>query len=281
MRETCFYFWEGVKFIVRQKFMAVILSLLFVIFAGSNSFAKSGQEHIQLWDNVFGISDNASRNNILPLWRTAQEVIDEIGNDYRDLRENFSWFTWGNYGHRLLFHWGFNADPKHYVPLVKQIRSCLKGNPNAKDEERKFFAYLMRNIQSRRNRKLINAVTSVTGIPTSRGYANAIATIIYDVHLLGDYETVSTSALPKIDDIERDLMENGFSRLIMGGDKSERLAEIDAELRESIRAGRGRVNSRRAILLTEAVKKYLPQILNERFKKTLAEKGIIITVPKW
>ena len=68
-------------------------------------FAKSGQKHIQLWDDVFGISDNSSRNNILPLWKTAQEVIDDIGNDYRDLRENFSWFTWGNYGHRLLFHW--------------------------------------------------------------------------------------------------------------------------------------------------------------------------------
>jgi len=269
-----------VKFIVRQKFI-IILSLLLVIFAGCDSFAKSGQEHIQLWDNVFGISDSASRNNILPLWRTSQEVIDDIGNDYRDLREKFSWFNWGNYGHRLLFHWGFNADPKRYSPLVKQVRSCLKDNPDAREHERKFFSYLTNNIQSRRNRKLINAVTSVTGIPTARGYANAIATIIYDVHLLGDYETVNTSALPKIDDIERDLTENGFSRLITGGDKSERLAEIDAELRESIRAGRGRVNSRHAILLTEAVKKYLPQILNERFKKTLAEKGITITVPKW
>ena len=261
-----------------RKFIAVILSLALVIFAGGDSFAKSGQEHIQLWDNVFGISENVSRNNILPLWRMAQEVIDEIGNDYRDLRENFSWFTWGNYGHRLLFHWGFNADPKRYSPLVKQVRSCLKDNPNAREQERKFFSYLTRNIQSRRNYKLINAVTSVTGIPTSRGYANAIATIIYDVHLLGDYETVSTSALPKIDDIERDLVENGFTRLISGGDKSERLAKIDGELRDSIRAGRGRVNSRRAILLTEAVKKYLPPILNERFKNTLSAKGIVITI---
>ena len=92
---------------------------------------------------------------------------------------------------------------------------------------------------------------------------------------------MNTSALPKIDDIERDLVENGFSRLISGGDKSERLAEIDAELRASIRSGRGRINRVRAMLLTEAVKKYLPQILNERFRKTLAEKGIIITLPKW
>ena len=264
-----------------RKVMAVILSLVLAVNLCGEVFAKSGQEHIQLWDDVFGISDSASRNNILPLWKTAQEVIDGVGNDYRDLREKFGWFTWGSLGHRLLFHWGFNTDPKHHAPLARQVCSCLKGNLDAEKEERKFFAYLTSSIQSRRNRRLINAVISVTGIPTSRGYANAIATIIYDVHLLGDYETVNTSALPKIDDIERDLVENGFSRLISGGDKSERLSKIDAELKASIRAGRGRVNSKRARLLTDSVKKYLPQILNERFRKTLAEKGITITAPEW
>ena len=263
--------------VVSRNFGIRFALVVMMIFVCGDACAKSGQEHIQLWDKVFGISENVSRNNILPLWRTAQEVIDDIGNDYRDLRENFSWFTWGNYGHRLLFHWGFNADPKYYAPLVKQIRSCLKGNPNAKYEERKFFAYLMRNIQSRRNRKLINAVTSVTGIPTARGYANAVATILYDVHLLGDYSTTNTSALPKIDDIENDLVERGFKRLIAGGDKSERLKTIEADLRASINAGRGRVNSVRAVLLTQAVKKYLPQILNERFKNTSAKKGIKFT----
>lgn len=98
---------------------------------------------------------------------------------------------------------------------------------------------------------------------------------------MGDYSITNIAALPKIDDIERDIVESGFRRLISGGDKSERLKAIEAELTASIRAGRGRVNSRRAMLLTEAVKKYLPQILNERFRKTLAEKGSTITVPKW
>ena len=164
---------------MRQKFI-VILSLLLVIFAGCDSFAKSGREHKQLWDNVFGISDSVSRNNILPLWKTAQEVIDRYEEDYDELTKNFPWFKrgLGTYGHRLLFHWGFNADPKRYSPLVNQVRSCLKNNPDVREQERKFFAYLTRNIQSRRNWKLINAVTTATGIPTSRGYANAIATMI-------------------------------------------------------------------------------------------------------
>ena len=239
--------------------------------------AKSGQEHAQLWNDVFGITDTTSKHNIQKLWDVAQKVIDRPENDYRDLQRKFDWFTWGSYGHRLLFHWGFNADPKSYTPLVKQVRSCLKGRPDTREQEQKFFSYLTANVQSRRNRELINAVTSVTGIPTARGYANAVATILYDVHLLGDYSTTNTSALPKIDEIENDLMEKGFRRLIAGGDKSERLKKIEADLTASINAGRGRVNSVRAVLLTQAVKKYLPQILNERFKNTSAKKGITIT----
>ena len=264
--------------------MIVILSLLLAVFVVGDSLAKSGKDHMQDWNKVFGVTDKTSRDNIQPLWRTAQEVIDRYEEDYDELKENFTWFKLERtYSHRLLFHWGFNTDPKRYPQLVRQVRLRLKeeNHPDPDKEERKFFSYLVNNIQARRNRKLINAVTSVTGIPTARGYANAVATILYDVHLLGDYVTTNTSALPKIDDIERDLTDNGFSRLIAGGDKSERLEKIDAELKASIRAGRGRVNSRRAILLTEAVKKYLPQILNERFKKTLSNKGITITVPKW
>ena len=44
--------------------MAVILSLVFEVIVCGDSFAKSGQKHIQLWDDVFGISDSSSRNNI-------------------------------------------------------------------------------------------------------------------------------------------------------------------------------------------------------------------------
>ena len=248
------------------------LSLVLLIFTCSDVFALGGDKHAELWNDVFGIHDSAAKEKIQPLWKASQEVIDGVGNDYRDLQARFNWFTWGSYGHRLLFHWGFNTNPKNFAPLVRQVRSCLKNHPDAKNQEREFFSYLTTSIQARRNRKLINAVTSLTGIPTARGYANAVATIIYDVHLLGDYMTVNTSALPKIDEIENDIVQNGLSKLIHGGDKSERLKKIDDELKASIRAGRGRINSVRAMLLTETVKKYLPQILSERFKNILSNK---------
>ena len=118
-------------------------------------YAMAKPEHSRLWNEALGITDRTSRESIQPLWDTAQEVIDSYTEDYRDLRKNFEWFTWGNYGHRLLFHWGFNTDPKRYPQLVRQVRTCLKDNPNLKEQEQKFFAYLTRNIQAKRKLRMI------------------------------------------------------------------------------------------------------------------------------
>ncbi len=262
-----------------KNFDCHVLAVMFLFaIMASYCYAMAKPEHSRLWNETFGIVDNNSRRNIQRLWDTAQEVIDSYTEDYRDIRKNFDWFTWGSYGHRLLFHWGFNADPKRYSQLMRQVHTCLKNNKNAHEEEKKFFAYITKEIQSRRNRKLINAVITTTGIPSSRGYANALATIIYDVHLLGDYSTTNTSALPPIADIENDLIERGFKRLISGGGNTKRLEEIEREFTSAVRLGRGRINSRRAQLLLEAIKKYLPQILNERFHDTLKTRGISILI---
>ena len=214
--------------------LRLMLSWVMVFLACTVVFAKSGDQHTREWNDVFGIRDKTSEKNIQPLWKVAQDVIDETKSDYDDLKKKFNWFKWGTYTHRLLFHWGFNANPQSYAPLVRQVRSCLKDKSDARNQERQFFAYLTKNIQAPRNKRLINAVVSVTGIPTARGYANAVATILYDIHLLGDYipttegKIPNTSALPKIDDIEADLVEKGFKKLLAGGDKSERLKKIEA-----------------------------------------------------
>ena len=69
------------------------LSLVIVAVMCLDACAKSGQEHAQLWNNVFGVTDWTSRENMMPLWIAAQEVIDEIGSDYKDLQARFEWFT--------------------------------------------------------------------------------------------------------------------------------------------------------------------------------------------
>ena len=250
------------------------------------------REHIRDWNELFGARDETSQKNLAPLWKTAQEVIDQWKDVYTPcIKEECPWFTWGNYGHRLLFHWGFNGDPRTYGPLLQQIKIALEKDIAAKDlrsedagryreREQKKLNQLLISLQAERNRKLITKVEREMGIPKTRGYAGAVATIIHDVHLLGDYETPLISALPSPDAIERDLIDHGFQRLLRGGDRTERLQKIDADLKEALKNGRGRTYRKRAELLLEKLKYCIPQILNERFKETLKARGITLVEPE-
>lgn len=265
-----------------------------MMMAASGAFAMSGTEHANEWNESFGILDAQSKQNIKPLWDTAQKVLDDYHVDYQKLRKKFPWFSFGDKTHRLLFHWGFNRAAEQHPPLVRQVKECLDKYLNEeknksmtheekqqfkKDESRKFFKYVMKELEDPRKRALKLKVVNTTGIPTSRGYANAVATIIYDIHILADYETSKTSGLMEIKPIMKELV-SGFNRLTAGADKTERLDQISEQLDEDIRAGRGRTNMRRAKLLRETTKKFLPQILNERFQNTLRARGIVITVPE-
>ena len=250
------------------------------------------REHIRDWNELFGACEDTTQKNLDPLWRTAQDVLDQWKDVYTPcIKEECPWFTWGSYGHRLLFHWGFNGDPKKYEPLQKQIKIALEKDISAKnlkgeelkryrEREQKKLNQLLIRLQAERNRKLITKVTDVMGIPRTRGYAGSVATIIHDVHLLGDYEMPLISALPSPDAIERDLIDHGFQRLLKGGDRTERLQKIDADLKEALKNGRGRTYRKRAELLLEKLKYCIPQILNERFKETLKARGITLVEPE-
>lgn len=250
------------------------------------------REHIKDWNELFGARDETSQKNLAPLWSTAQDVIDQWKDVYTPcIKKECRWFSWGNYGHRLLFHWGFNGDPKTYGPLQQQIKIALEKDIAAKglrgeeagryrEREKKKLEQLLISLQRERNSQLIDKVKYVVSIDKTRGYAGAVATIIHDVHLLGDYETPLISALPAPDAIERDLIDHGFQRLLKGGDRTERLQKIDADLKEALKNGRGRTYRKRAELLLEKLKYCIPQILNERFKETLKARGITLVEPE-
>ena len=146
--------------------------------------------------------------------------------------------------------------------------------------ETQLFYKMMKELQGKRNRKLIQKVVEVTGIHTARGYANSLATIIYDVHMLSDYTTTNISALPSIGRLEHDLLVNGFGRLLKTKDGIERLEQIEREIKQAVNIGRGRTNRVRAEMLLETTARYLPQILDQKFKLTLEKRGIDIELPK-
>lgn len=260
----------------------LLLSIVF-IFCSQHSHAMSGRQHSHVWNELFGIADN-SLERIQPLWDKAQDIIDKhnYDNAYRRLKDEFKWFNWGAYGHRLMFHWGFNTYPGNHEPLARQVRICLReyvadGKIDASEveqESKRFFDFIAEELQGPRNSELNNAVTKYMGI-SGRQYDRAIATIIYDIHLISDFVTVNTSALPNLKLIENDLSQLGFGRLTNDGGY---LTGIKHDFDKAIKIGRGRTNKARAELLLEAIKRALPEVLNKgSFKSMLQRKGIETT----
>ena len=271
----------------------IILSLLLYIAAAAyfvyanSASAKDGKAHIRDWEEVFNMAalDNNGRKNLDELWNFSQKIIDDP--DYNALKSRFEWLSFNAGEHRFFFHWGFNTNPERFRPLQKFIAKRLdayvsKTNMPPKEAEtfkksqyKEFFNYITKKIQPDRNRRLINTIIKTTGIPRTRGYAGAVATIIHDIHLLGDYSTSATDALPDISDIQRDLLDNGFARLLAGSGADVTLSDI----RSAFRAAQNNINSRRAEILIQETGRFLPEILNNNFgSDVLKRKGIFVKI---
>ena len=249
-----------------SKIFRVIVSLALVILTCVYAYAMPGEGHKNDWGQVFGISGGKVDN----VWSTAQNVIDRYETDYKTLQKKFEWFRLGSARHRLLFHWGFNTPPDKHVTLVKQVDDCFRGRSDASEQKEKFFAALNK-INNQRKAALTLSISTNLGLVGSQ----AIAGIIHDVHILGDYTTTNKDGLAPISDIQRDL-KNNFGDLL-GYRPSEKLINVQREFNEELsRAGSSGDDATKARNLIATAKKFVPVVINERFGNTLKQKGIYV-----
>lgn len=90
-------------------------------------------------------------------------------------------FTWTDFTHRLFFHWGFHTNPRNSRALKQQISEAAQKDSISEED-------LWRPIiqeQGGRNTRMMDAVREF-GIQR-REHIQAVAAILYDVHILGDY----------------------------------------------------------------------------------------------
>ncbi len=124
-------------------------------------------------------------------------------------------FTWHKYGHRVFFHWGFNSNPKNSIILNKLVDE----RKWPKNTQELFWEKVITE-QSRRNKSdmaLCSKTLSFSLQGKERAYANAIASLIVDVHILGDYTTTNIVCLQEISSVASDIKKALFSSLY-GGD---------------------------------------------------------------
>ena len=175
---------------MRRKIICVLALLLPILVS-----AKEGSKHCKDMLDVLGIPQD---NLALPVYRHANNVARvitaKIDTDYTSLLHKITDiapdFNLGLSRHRMLYHWGFNENPEDSESLVKRV------NEATRDEfARKRIWELIKDEQGNRNRAMMKIASlefkQNSGFELIREEQNALASIMYNVHILGDYEVSS------------------------------------------------------------------------------------------
>lgn len=153
---------------------------------------------------------------------------------YDNLKSGFPGFACK---HRLLFHWGYNAEPWTEQLAARVSKCSWSKNP---DEVKRFRQALVYE-QKMRN-QVANALTEKTfgfaGGGKDAAFANAMISVIYDVHIIGDYTPDNSdmdglmsfdSAVGDLIDAIRKLDAKAGNKLIKKIKKTSRIAEMKGE----------------------------------------------------
>jgi len=252
------------------------LVIIFVVLSYQTSFSKnySGtNSHLNDWYELLGIDVKASKElSGDNCFKTIQDQIDKVyKTEFYEKKlkrkDKFDKFHPGINRHRLFFHWGFSIDPCRSAALNEQIK-LLK----LSDKERTEFCDIFREEQARRNRIMINAVRNCMGLP--RTQSSALATLIYNVHILGDYETELVGALADTNLIHAD-NKNAIKR--MNFDYND-VKMIFDNLDKAYASALGEKDRAQNIMMV--LKRDFPPLLYKRWKNTLGFNDIVLQEPK-
>ncbi|MFA6938309.1 MAG: hypothetical protein WCQ67_08770 [Treponema sp.] len=184
---------------MNKKNLCYLLILIFTL----PVFGKKGNEHskdmllvLGLYSNNDQLTSNQNLEYLNDMFSFINKHIDDSLQFYKELQDKFPYFTWGDYGHRIIYHWGFDLDKDLNQ---KQYQDSLAQLFNAKiygyygdsltdekwyDQWNNFLSFLKNN-QKKQNQEMTEVVRHKLGLKYSD--SRDIAAILYYTHLLGDH----------------------------------------------------------------------------------------------
>ena len=207
-------FWKQRKKLVSRLTIFFTMSISI-----SPLYSKSGYWHSMDMLSVLGLNSVNNQAAAYQNYEKLKTMFDSINNlidqnisneFYTELKETFKYFNYGEYGHRIMYHWAFDIDkdisdfqfqkalaqlfnakisaPVATSPKYISLYEKLYGKPLTDEiwhkEWNRFKIFIQRN-QEKCNNELINIVRNNLG--TNSGDSRDIAAILYYVHLLGDH----------------------------------------------------------------------------------------------
>lgn len=177
----------------------VFFSLLFCI-CQSVSPHSSWEAHARDVMDVLGMDWNgrkSPKNVEIKQWLyfLSSKMIDDT-SFHKELMIKHNKFQ--NIGtprkHRILFHWGYNAEPWNTSIQQEVVTYCEQYDLNVESNIR-IFKSEIKTEQIRRNKKINSETEKLFGFAhggKDASYARFFAAIAYNVHILGDYTSDNT-----------------------------------------------------------------------------------------
>lgn len=173
----------------------IILSVCFTIVAMAHS---SFMVHCEDIMEVFGFEYNLklysktnSSSNTSWTKFISSDMIDNTEFHHKLQNEYPGFIISHPRYHRLLFHWGYNAEP--WSPyLEKHVRDYCQLNYQNADSIVLLLKTEIRAEQKKRNKEINDYTERVFGFAhggTDAKYAQFFASMAYNIHLLGDQQT--------------------------------------------------------------------------------------------
>ena len=183
--------------IFKRVFLIILLSFFTILSAYAHS---SWEEHARDVMAVFGFEWDARKafnNGAIKEWIKfiSSDMIDNV-DFHKQIAHNHPGFQDISNAnkHRILFHWGYNAEPWN-IEIEKEVKAyCEQYDLNFESNLRVFKSEI-REEQRRRNREINNRTENLFGFAhggKDASYARFFAAMAYNIHILGDYTSDNT-----------------------------------------------------------------------------------------
>ena len=231
--------------IVNYQLSIIFITLL--VFFPIRTFALSGAEHRADMIRIFPFAEVRENHAVLSLYRHVNTYLDNPyiqpgerpSKDYpkrpKSIADHpkFSLIHWHG-KHRIWFHWGFNTDPRHFKPITTSLDKALHDGIISESDLPEFWKLINQEV-SQRNRTLMNEAAQVFGFDSlgnisasQRRQINGMVTILYSIHILGDYQTTDSLILMSKERVYADIynaIDNLAGKLPQNHQKAKELKQ--------------------------------------------------------